>query len=418
MKRILMIAYHFPPMAGSSGIQRTLRFVRYLPEFGWEPMVLTVHSRAYERTSTDQLADIPEGIVVARAPAFDAARHFALAGRYPKMLARPDRWFSWLPGAVLNGWSLIRKYRPQALWSTYPIATAHRIGHALHHLSGVPWIADFRDPMAQDGYPADPKTWRQFQHIEQQAFTQARFSTFTTPGAARLYRERYPQVPAERAVLIENGYDEDSFVGLEVSVAAKGPLIPGKLTLLHSGIVYPNERDPTQLFCAISELLKAGRLHPERFMLRLRAAAHEDWLRRLANERGITGVVELAPPLPYRDALEEMLRADGLLVLQAANCNEQIPAKLYEYLRAGRPILGLTDPAGDTAFTLRQAGCCHLVRLDSSEKIAEVLLSFLSKIDTGTAYKPNLELVTDVSRRNRTKALGKLLDATVCYKPD
>ena len=92
MKRVLMIAYHFPPLAGSSGIQRTLRFMRHLPEFGWEPLVLTAHPRAYERTSSDQLADIPEGIVVARAPAFDAARHFAIAGRYPRFLARPDRW--------------------------------------------------------------------------------------------------------------------------------------------------------------------------------------------------------------------------------------------------------------------------------------------------------------------------------------
>lgn len=413
MKRILMIAYHFPPLAGSSGIQRTLRFMRYLPEFGWEPLVLTAHPRAYEHTSSDQLVDIPESLVVARAPAFDAARHLAIAGRYPRFLARPDRWANWRLGAALTGWKLIRKYRPQVLWSTFPIATAHQIGYDLHRLSGLPWIADFRDPMAQDGYPADPKTWRQFQRIEQQAFAGARFSVFTTPGAARLYRERYPRVAAERAVLIENGYDEDSFAGLDASAAAKGPLIPGKLTLLHSGIVYPSERDPTQLFSAISDLLIAGRLRPERFTLRLRAAAHEDWLRRLANERGIAGVVELAPPLPYRDALEEMLRADGLLVLQAANCNEQIPAKLYEYLRVGRPILGLTDPVGDTALTLRHAGCRHLARLDSPEQIAEVLLSFLGDVETGTAPKPTPETVAAASRRNRARALAELLDVVI-----
>jgi Glycosyltransferase Family 4 len=410
-RRVLMIAYHFPPLAGSSGIQRTLRFVRYLPEFGWEPIVLTAHPRAYERNSDDQLADIPEGVIVVRAPAFDAARHFAVAGRYPGFLARPDRWVSWLPGAVWAGRKLIRKYRPHALWSTYPIATAHLIGHALHRASGLPWIADFRDPMAQEGYPADPKTWASFKRIEETTFKSAASCTFTTPSAVRMYRERYPETPAERTALIENGYDEDSFVGLEASAASKGSLHPGKLTLLHSGIVYPSERDPTQLFRAMGALLKSGRLNPTRFVLRLRATAHDDWLKSLAAEHGITDMIELAPPLPYREALEEMLRTDGLLVLQADNCNAQIPAKLYEYLRCRRPILGLTDPVGDTAEALRQAGCDHIARLDSSKQIAEALLCFLGDLDAGVVLGARQEANTSAaSRRNRTKTLAKLLD--------
>ena len=411
MKRVLMIAYHFPPLAGSSGIQRTLRFVRYLPEFGWEPIVLTAHPRAYERSSDDQLADIPEGVIVVRALAFDAARHFAVAGRYPGFLARPDRWVSWLPGAVWAGRKVIRNYRPQVLWSTYPIATAHLIGHALHRMSGLPWIADFRDPMAQEGYPADPKTWASFKRIEEATFKSATFRTFTTPGAVRMYRERYPEAPAERTALIENGYDVDSFTGLEASAVSKGSLHPGKLTLLHSGIVYPSERDPTQLFRAIGVLLKSGRLNPARFVLRLRATAHDDWLKKLATEYGIIDTIELAPPLPYRAALEEMLRADGLLVLQAANCNDQIPAKIYEYLRVGRPILGLTDPVGDTAGALRRAGVAYIAPLDDAEAIAAALADFIAQIQTGSLLPPTAEAVSASSRRQRSAELARLLDA-------
>jgi hypothetical protein len=103
MKRVLMIAYHFPPLAGSSGIQRTLRFAQQLPDFGWEPIVLTAHPRAYERVSDDLLREVPINLVVHRAFALDTARHLSIARRYPGFLARPDRWMSWRWGAVAAG---------------------------------------------------------------------------------------------------------------------------------------------------------------------------------------------------------------------------------------------------------------------------------------------------------------------------
>jgi hypothetical protein len=99
-------------------------------------------------------------MIVERAFALDASRQLAVRGRYPAFMARPDRWVSWWLGAVPKGLAMIRKYRPQAIWSTYPIATAHKIACTLQRLTGLPWIADFRDPMAQDGYPEDRKTWQ------------------------------------------------------------------------------------------------------------------------------------------------------------------------------------------------------------------------------------------------------------------
>lgn len=413
MKRILMIAYHFPPLAGSSGIQRTLRFVQHLPAFGWQACVLTASTHAYERTSDDLKATVPEGTPIRRAFALDTARHLSLGGRYLAAMARPDRWMSWRFDAVRQGMRMIREFKPQAIWSTYPIASAHVIGAELQRRSGLPWIADFRDPMAQDGYPADPLTWQAYRKIELQALQNAARCTFTTPSAAAQYRLRYPPA-SEKITVLENGYDEESFVSAATLSSAE-PLTPGAKTLLHSGIVYPSERDPTQLFIALRRLDQAGAITPEQLKIRFRAAVAETLLRKLSSEHGVQAYIEICPALNYQDALGEMLAADGLLVLQASNCNAQIPAKVYEYLRAGRPVLCLSDPIGDTAQMLRNAGITAIARLDDAEDIAQLLMCFLGKGSSTPSTLARSQSILAASRHNRTAQLSQLLNQTVAF---
>jgi len=405
-----MIAYHFPPLAGSSGIQRTLRFVQHLPALGWQPLVLSARPRAYENTSDDLLADVPAATVVRRAFALDTARHLQLKGRYLAWMARPDRWISWRIDAVRQGLRLIEEYKPGAIWSTYPIATAHVIASKLHRKTGIPWIADFRDPMAQDGYPPDPRTWQSYLAIEADAAARARYCVFTTPGAARMYQQRYPGAAA-RMVVLENGYDEESFASVAPQATPDSTLADGKrpLLMLHSGIVYPSERDPTQLFEALGRLQKAGTLSPAELHIRFRASVHDDLLQRLAQAHGAQGFIELCPAIPYREALAEMLAVDALLVMQASNCNAQIPAKIYEYLRAGKPILGLTDPDGDTAGVLRGAGLNDIARLDSADEIVRVLPALVHDWRQGNAALPSVQAVQQASRRGRSQALASLL---------
>ena len=307
-----------------------------------------------------------------------------------------------------RGLALIRHYQPAAIWSTYPIATAHVIGAHLQARSGLPWIADFRDPMAQDDYPTDPKTWASFKHIEEATVQAARLSVFTTPGAADMYRQRYPDV-AERMRVIENGYDEETFAAVTSSTAPRTPLNAGALTLLHSGVVYPSERDPTQFFDALAALKQSGASLPA-FRVRFRASGNDALLKRMVEQRGLNDWVELAPSLPYAAALDEMLRADALLVLQAANCNQQIPAKLYEYLRAGRPVIGLTDPAGDTAATLRAAGLTWIAPLDNATQIAELLRRALGQIAQGQGPLARADAVQAASRSARSAQLAQLLE--------
>lgn len=408
MRRVLMIAFQFPPFSGSSAIQRTLRFVQHLPRHGWQPLVLSAWPAAYESTSDDLLATVPAGTVVERAIALDAARHFAIGGRYPAFLARPDRWVSWLVGGTIVGRRMIARYRPDALWSTYPIATTHVLAARLQRASGLPWVADFRDPMAQDGYPPDPATWRAFDRIERATIQSARVSVFTTPGAATMYRARYPTA-AERIRVIENGYDEETFESVERDKSKAAPT-SGRLTLLHSGVVYPEERDPTHLFAALAQLKADGTVATTPFVVRFRSSGHDALLAALAQRYGVTELIELRPALPYAEALAEMLHTDALLVLQAANCNQQIPAKVYEYLRAGRPVLGLTDPRGDTAATLRAAGVHAIAPLDDTAAIAELLRAYLPLLRRGEAPLPDAAAARENSRAARAAELSRLLD--------
>lgn len=415
--RVLMVAYHFPPVRVSSGIQRTLSFCRYLPSQGWDPVVLTVRPRAYVAVSDDQMADIPPQVAVRRVGALDTARHLAIGGRYLNWLALPDRWASWWPGAVLAGLRMVRRYRPSVLWSTYPIATAHLIGLTLHRLTGLPWVADFRDPMVSGGFPEEPSRRWAHNWVEGRSVQRCTRAVVTTPGAMRLFQERYPDIPSDRWVVIENGYDESAFADAELALPVN-PVHPTvtPIRIVHSGTLYPRERDPRQLFAALATLKAAGKLSGDTARVTLRATGHDSVFAPMLRELGLEDIVELAPGLPYREALREMLSADILLLLQAANCNEQIPAKAYEYLRARRPILALTDPLGDTGRLLRSAGVADIVRLDDTQAIASTLSALLDPERRAQAMRALPGQVESYSRKARSAELARLLDAALAIE--
>jgi glycosyltransferase involved in cell wall biosynthesis len=408
-RRVLMVAFHFPPGKGSSGLQRTLNFVRHLPEHGWTPRILTVMPHAHGAVSDEQLKDIPADVTVVRAPALDVSRHLAIAGRYPGFLALPDRWHSWKYLGIPLGLAHALAWKAEVIWSTYPIVTANVIGRRIARLTGIPWVADLRDSMSDATFPPEPSRRRSVLKVERATVRDASAVIFTSPGARRMYAERYPQVPPARWHLIPNGYDELSFTAAEARRTAQPART--RLHLLHSGLLDPADRDPRPFLLAIAALKARGVLSPARLRVTLRATGHNARYRECVERAGIADLVEIGELVSYADALAEMMAADGLLVFQGPSCNHQTPAKVYEYFRAGAPILALTDPRGDTAALLRDAGLGAQNLCDPLEQgaIERGLVAFLERIERGTGERAQAEFVRTSSRQHQASVLAGIL---------
>ncbi len=408
MNRVLIIAYHFPPVAGSSGVLRALKLCRYLPENGWQPTVLTVNPRAYERTDPSQLGELPAEVRVLRTFALDTQRHLSIRGRYLRWMALPDRWASWVASAVPAGLRAIRRERIDALYSTFPIPSAVMIGCILHRLTGKPWILDLRDSMTEDDYPRDPTTRQALRRLEARAIRDSSRILFTAASTIAMYRNRYPSLSADKCVLVPNGYDEDDFQNLPALVPAPTGATH-TLRLIHLGLLYPSERDPRQFFRAMARLKSECAISATTLRIDLRASGNEDLYIKMLNEFGVEDIVHLLPPLPYRDALRDASQADGLLLFQAVNCDHQIPAKAFEYLRLRRPILALTSSTGDTAALLNSTGGATILDIASEESIYQGLPNFLDAIAHGRHTLADDSTVQKFSRRSQARTVAKCL---------
>jgi hypothetical protein len=415
--KVLIIAYHFPPQAGSSGLQRSLKYCQYLPEFGWQPAVLTPHPRAYEKIDEKSLSSIPPGVPVIRSFALDTKKHMGIGGRYLRYMALPDRWVSWVFGGVPAGMRAVRKHRIDVLYSTFPIMSAAVIGLWIQRFTRLPWVLDLRDPMSQDDYPHDALVRRVWSRVERACIRRVSRVIFTAEATRRMYLDRYPEIlTPNMCVLISNGFDEADFQDLQIP--SPGPVPTDRpIRLVHSGLIYPVERDPRPMFNAVGRLKKMGRLGADKIQIVFRAPGSEDLYRTLLAERDIADLIVLAPHMPYRQALQECADADGLLLFQAADCDKQIPAKAYEYLRIGKPILALTTHTGDTAALLREVGGATIVNLASEDEIYEGLSTFVDALRVGTHPLPDNDKIQRYTRKAQAGQLAKVLDDLIGNTP-
>jgi hypothetical protein len=406
-----MVAYHYPPEGGSSGVLRTLKFSKYLPEFGWQPHVLTLRKSFYQVRDERLLEDIPKEVVVHRTFGVDTARHLSLRGRHLSALAVPDRLIGWLPFAVARGLRVIRKERIDALYSTCPAPSAHLIAWVLSRISGLPWLADYRDPWIEEGIFPRPGTLRyKFESfLEANVIRECTYMIATTPHLAREFRERYPQLEEKRVRVIFNGFDEADFTGLNASSW------PKQFEILHAGLLSRSYRNPFKFLEVMSELMRKGQLSAS--LLRITFIGSGSWVdshefRNKVESLGLGNSVSIENRVSHREALERMTKAAVLLLLQASDDTRAlIPAKAFEYLRVGRPILALTLP-GATADLLHEQVNSFTVDPSEKESLATAVLSLYGSWSDRCA-RAVPEDIARYERRNLTRELTTILDMAV-----
>jgi glycosyltransferase involved in cell wall biosynthesis len=272
--------------------------------------------------------------------------------------------------------------------------------------------------MLQSTYPTVPLQRRAFRWIEAQTLKHCTLAVCTTHSSMLAYRSRFPEL-ADKFRVIENGYDEDGLAMHGADSAGATPAANRRITLLHSGMLYKTGRNPSAFLSALGTLKREGKIGASLLHIVLRAPGDIEPIEEMVRTHDIGDIVEIAPAIPYREALREMLSADGLLIFQGKHYNAQIPAKIYEYFWARRPVLGLVDAAGETAHVLRSAGFDSMVAMDQPEAIATALQTFVEQIRSGTAYVATPEVVAQSSRANRARQLADVFDEVTCVaKPE
>jgi glycosyltransferase involved in cell wall biosynthesis len=418
LNHALFVAFHYPPEASSSGVLRTLKFSRYLGEYGWRVTVLTLRRNAYAITDAKLETQIPSSVRVVRTGFVHTKRHLSIRGRYPAILAVPDTWIGWYPWAVAAGRRVLADDPVDVIFSTSPHATAHLIARTLAHRAKVPLVIDFRDPWYEE--PAEPGTPAIVQRfapgLERKAVTSAARVVTSTVHLRDELRARYADQPADKFTALLNGYDEADFAALPASPTGGSE----RMVVVHAGNINADFRDPCPLFRAIGRAGTSGRLDLSKLLLRFIGGGDYAVSERLKNcieSTGLASSVEFLPRVAYDDALRELGRADVLLLLQASeDTTSLVPAKLYEYLRAMRPVLALVLP-GATTEVLRQTGGGWVANPRDGEALEGTMTEIFREWQGGTLAERHAdpEALRQFDRRSLTGQLAAIFNDVVKF---
>lgn len=382
--RILVVAFHFPPLA-AAGTHRTLNFVRQLARRGHRVSVVTTATTSGFRRDDGLLDRVPESVEIARAWHVDpflllarlrgrvtsdalgkgapqgasgpesAAPQSSLARAVDwasRLLDVPDRYASWILPAFAQGIFLAGRLRPQIVYSTAPPASAHLAALLLAEVLGLPFVADLRDPWAVNPFRDVPyPSLRELDDaLEALVVKRARRVILNTPLAEADYVERYRD--ASKFVTIQNGISPDLF-----DLPREAPEPGLTIRLLHVGSIY-GRRSPLPFVRALARLRDERPELARRFEV-VQIGPIEDGGALLAElaAHGLSDRFSLLPSISHAEAFKKTTAAHALLLLGVSGERPevQVPAKLFEYLAAERPILALAKTGGAILATLERA---------------------------------------------------------------
>ena len=358
----------------------------------WQPLIVTASENIYHRRD-DTLKVLPEVAQhVVKAYCHDAAKTYAIKGRYFQWMTLPDRYWPWYFDAVKQASKVIERENPDVIWSTYPVLTAHWIARKLQKKYDIPWVADFRDPL-QCRYDQSAQRYAWLKKLmEKSVIKHADKIAFTSNRAVNLYRKLYPDEDPAKFITIENGYY------LSGDLARITPVTRQRFQLLYSGSLYVNGRDPMQLFIALSQLKKQNFISQDNFILTFRPGKISTF-QALLSELNISELVEFLPSTSFDGAVAEMKQASATVLIQDEIFHRQIPGKIYDYISVKRPILAITPKDSATADLI--AGLTFGV---SAWGIDEIATSLKSMLDN------DIDCSADVERYSRKVKTKELVD--------
>lgn len=394
-KRVLVLAYYFPPLGGG-GVQRTLKFVKYLPGEGFDPIVVTTNGAGHALRDPGLSAEVPPSAVVLRAPELPLhvakwkleaiLRRARLPTRAAQAVAWPDEFVGWAPGALVTALRAVRRYRPDVIYSTSSPVSAHAVALALKRLTGVPWVADFRDAWTLN--PEGAHLYHRLStHLERSVVRHAdRFVAADESVAIRGVAGSDP-----RRTVIRNGVDADDLPALAEQRHSE------RFRLAHVGMLY-GERNAGPVLAALRALVSHGTLAPDQVELRLVGDARLD-------ERTTEGVpLSRRPYIDHREAVAEMSAADALLLYQPTGWNGA-SGKVYEYLATGRPILCVAPRENLGSRLVAELGAGICVTPDDEAGIERALEQLYRSWSAGE-LAPSTEVRAEALRRFSRAALA------------
>lgn len=449
-RRVLMLAYHFPPIAGA-GVFRTLRFVKFLPQFGWKPLVLSAAPDAYTAIDESLLGSLPpeaevrravvrrpraalsrwraswrgslsaakaqprNGVPVTVVPGNDAvgmlAEHRGLA-RWARTaltlaLETPDDKVGWRRPALHAALAWAEEQRPHVLYSTGPPHSVHLLAMALQRRLRLPLVMDLRDPWARSPVrirESGPWRRRRLQQLERTCMRAADAVILNTERLGAEFTAYYGAPCDEKFTVIPNGYDpqlRDEVESLLAATKEDGPT--GAVRLCHPGSIYAG-RDARPLVDALALLRDRG--HRLEFH-QVGPCEGAEALREHARLHGLEDQVRVEGRVDHRTILRRMAAADAFVIIQPGT-DVQVPCKLYEMLVFRKPILALTG-LGAAADVVQRYGLGAVAPPDRPEEIAAALEPLVSAL-SGSRQPPANEFSAALHAFDGRALTGRLAE--------
>lgn len=374
MTKVLVLSYLYPPYRGPA-VQHPMWFVRYLRDYGFETNAIASSvffgDRFPEVSFSPDVQSLPKG-KLGRWLAWHLY-HIELSIEYRFRAWDPGYLWSYLY-AVPAAARLMKRERVSAIVSSSPTTASHLAALRLkRRFPGVKWVADFQDPLLDNPFRPESKWTRIDRALQTAIFAEADILSANTDTVRELWEKRYPQY-RDKMIVTWNGYDPAEAVGPE-------PLPPGPPVLKYVGSLYGG-RKADLLLESLKRLLESGRLKPGDLVLEFLGTIQFGEHAALAAELERQGLIRvLATYVPRAEAVKAAASAHYSLLLDVTGHNTalQVPAKLFDQIRIGRPILAFTPPESPTARILEQSGILHITLTPdaSPEKIDAAILDLL-----------------------------------------